>query len=97
MGLKDDLKEYYTVQELSALTKITESTIEKLAHGGEIACDIAESALRIPRAEAEKLLSKRRRAKWRRVALTGFGVLAAIAGAGVAWQKSKNREEETEQ
>ena len=29
MSLKDDLKEYYTVQELAALVKVTEATVEK--------------------------------------------------------------------
>lgn len=89
MGLKDDLKEYYTVQELAALVKVTEATVEKLAQCGEIAHEVAGAAIRIPRHEVEKLLGKRRRAKWRRAALTGLGVLAALAGAGAAWQKRK--------
>ncbi len=91
MSLKDELKEYYTIGELAAVLRMTDAAIEKLAHGGEIAHDIVGAAIRIPRHEAEKLLSKRRRAKIRRVGLAGLGILAALAG-GVAASKLRNRE-----
>lgn len=95
MGLKDDLKEYYTVGELAAVLRMTDVAIEKLAHGGEIAHDIVGAAIRIPRHEAEKLLGKRRRAKIRRAGLAGLGLLAALAG-GVAAAKLRNRDDADE-
>jgi len=91
MSIKDELKEYYTVQELASLIRVTEATIEALAHGGEIAHEIVDAVIHIPRREVERLLDKRHRVKWRRAALAVFGVLAAIAGAGVAWQKRKDK------
>ncbi len=94
MGLRDELKEYYTVQELAALVKVTEATVEKLAHCGEIAHEVVGAVIRIPRHEVEKLLGKRRRVKWRRAGLAALGVLAALAGAGAAYQKRKNSDKE---
>jgi excisionase family DNA binding protein len=95
MSLKDELKEYYTVEELAALLRVTDSAIEKLAHGGEIAHDIVDAAMRIPRREVEKLLTQRRRVKMRRAGLAGLGLLAAIAG-GVAAMKMRNRDGDNE-
>ena len=91
MAIRDELKEYYTVQELSSLIKVTETTIEALAHGGEIAHEIVDAVIHIPRREVEKLLDKRHRAKLRRAGLTVCGVLAALAGAAL-WQKRKRDE-----
>jgi excisionase family DNA binding protein len=94
MSLKDELKEYYTVEELAALLRVTDAVIEKLAHGGEIAHDIVDAAIRIPRHEAEKLLGKRRRVKIRRAGFAGLGLLVAVAGALFAWQKHQTSEDE---
>ncbi len=94
MGLKDELKEYYTVEELAAVLRVTDAAIEKLAHGGEIAHDMVDAAIRIPRHEVEKLLGKRRRVKMRRAGLAGLGVLAAIAGSFAALKLRKREESE---
>lgn len=87
MSLKDELKEYYTVQELAGLLRVTDAAIEKLTHCGEIAHEVVDAAIHIPRHEVEQLLGKRRRVKIRRAGLAGLGVLAAVIGAGLAWQR----------
>lgn len=93
MSLKDELKEYYTVEELASLLRVTDVAIEKLAQGGEIAHDVAGAVMRIPRREVEKLLGKRRKAKIRRAGFAGVGLLAALIGAFAAL-KLRNREED---
>lgn len=95
MGLKDELKEYYTVEELAAVLRVTNAAIEKLTHGGEIAHDIADAAIRIPRREVEKLLNQRRRAKMRRAGLAGLGLFAAVAGVIAAFKLRKREDEST--
>ena len=90
MALKDELKEYYTVEELATVLRVTDAAIEKLVQAGELAADIGEAALRIPREEAEKLIGKRNRVKLRRAGLAGLGFLAAVAGVA-AW-KMKRRD-----
>jgi excisionase family DNA binding protein len=89
MSLKDELKEYYTVEELSALLRVTHATIEKLEQGGELAGEVFGAITRYPRHEVEKLLGKRRRVKLRRAGIAILGVLAAVISAGVAWQQRK--------
>lgn len=89
MSLKDELKEYYTVGELAALLRVTDAAIEKWTQCGEVAHEVVEAAIRIPRGEVEKLLGKRRRVKMRRAGVAGVAILTAIAGAGVAWQKRR--------
>ena len=95
MSLKDELKDYYTVEELAAVLRMTEATIEKLARGGEIAHHVAGAAIRIPRHEVEKLVGKRRRVKMRRAGLAGLGILAALAGVAAAKLRSRDDESDT--
>ena len=95
MSLKDELKEYYTVEELAAVLRVTDAAIEKLAQGGEVAHDIVDAVIRIPREEAEKLLGKRHRVKMRRAGLAGLGILVAIAG-GIAAMKMRTRDDDNE-
>ena len=94
MSLKDELKEYYTVEELAALLRVTNAAIEKWYQGGEIAGDAFGAMTRFPRREVEKLLH-RRRAKRRRVGMTGLGILAAIVG-GFAAMKMRGRDQNDE-
>lgn len=96
MSLKDELKEYYTVEELASLLRVTRAVIEKWEQGGELAGEVFEAVTRYPRREVEKLLGKQRRAKWvkmRRAGVAVLGILAAIAGA-VAAKKLRNRDDD---
>lgn len=91
MSLKDDLKEYYTIEELASLLRVTNAAIEKLEQGGEIVGDAFGAVTRFPRREVEKLLHKKRHLQKRRAGLAGLGLLAAIAG-GFAALKLRNRD-----
>ena len=95
MSLKDELKEYYTVEELAALLRVTDAAIEKWEQGGEIVGDAFGAMTRFPRREVEKLLHHHRRAKRRRVGLTGLGIFAALIG-GFAAMKMRGREKSDE-
>lgn len=95
MGLKDELKEYYTVQELASLLRVTDAAIEKWEQGGEIVGDAFDTVTRFPRHEVEKFLNKRRRVQIRRAGLAGLGVLAAI-GAGFAALKLRGSDKNAE-
>ena len=95
MGLKDELKEYYTVEELAALLRVTDAAVEKWAQGGEIVGDAFGAMTRFPRREVEKLLRRHRRAKRRRVGMAGLGIFAALV-SGFAAMKMRAREKNDE-
>lgn len=94
MSLKDELKEYYTVEELSALLRVTEAAIEKWHQGGEIVGDVFGAVTRFPRHEVEKLLNKRRRVQMRRAGLAAIGIFAALVGGLAARKIRKSKEDE---
>lgn len=95
MGRRSDqMKEYYTANELARLLRVTDKVIYQMARAGELAHDVAGRVMRFHRADVEHLLPNEaagepapRPAPGRKK--IAFGVLGCAVLGALAWQRAR--------